>query len=224
MRELCLILGLLSVEELNKRIRDFDYGYSEKSSKPSKITADQLLDKKVGFKQTAAQMMQLTFMLPLIIIDKVQMEWLKMRNYLLMLEIILISHADKIGIPALNYLDLIISEYLETFQTAYNETLTPKQHFLQHRCTLIVKHGPLNQFKTIRMEGKHQFFKRIVQNLRTYKNLPLTFARKHQLNQSALLTGNFENEVQTGPFKQINLREQPFRMLFPEEYYVHTVS
>lgn len=168
--------------------------------------------------------MQLTFMLPLIVMDLVQMEWLPMRNYLLILEIILISHADKIPTSSLGYLDLIIAEYLETFQITYNDTLTPKQHFLQHRCREIAKHGLLNEFKTNRMEGKHQFFKRISQDCRTFKNLALFLARQHQLNQSAILTDPIENEVQTGPLKQTDLLRQPFRRLFPQEDFLTTTS
>ncbi|XP_051164910.1 uncharacterized protein LOC127283851 [Leptopilina boulardi] len=224
LKELCLNLESITLDEINDRIRDFDYGYSEKSAKPSKITREQLLDKKVGFKQTAAQMIMLTFMLPLIVINEVQRDWLPMKNYLLMLELILISHAHEINIPSLNYLHLIISEYLETFQTTYNETLTPKQHFLVHRCSLILKFGPLIHYKTIRMEAEHQFFKRIAQNLRTYKNLPLTLARKHQLRQTALLSESLENELKTGPIKQINLQKTAFRDLFPDENFVQTTS
>lgn len=83
-----------------------------------------------------------------------------LQNYISMLEILCISFADEIDIPNLNYLTSIISEYLETFQTVYNESLIPKQHFLGHRPEHITKYGPLSYFSKFRLEAKHQSSKK----------------------------------------------------------------
>lgn len=93
-----------------------------------------------GFKQTAAQTAQLVTMLPLIISDKVPEVLLALANYLKMIEYILISHADTINSSTLGYLSSCISEYLETFKAAYNKHLTPKQHFLLHKVSAILRY------------------------------------------------------------------------------------
>ncbi|XP_043466576.1 uncharacterized protein LOC122501295 [Leptopilina heterotoma] len=95
LKDICCTLGLITIQELNQRISDFDYGYAEKSSKPTPINERQLLDPSLGFKQTAAQMAQLVTMLPLIVSDRVVPGLPSLENYLKMIEIILISHADK---------------------------------------------------------------------------------------------------------------------------------
>ncbi|XP_051163764.1 uncharacterized protein LOC127283123 [Leptopilina boulardi] len=215
LKELCLTLNLMTIEELNQRIAEFDYGYTEKSSKPSPITESRLQDPMKGLKQTASQMAQLVTMLPLIISNKVVAGWPPLENYLKMLEIILISHADKIESSILGYLDSCISEYLETFQATYQRHLTPKQHFLLHRIRAIMRFGPLEQYSTMRCEAKHQFFKRITQCMRNYKNLPLTLAKKHQLHQAYVLTGTLEREITKGPTKWVPIDLLPFNELFP---------
>lgn len=47
----------------------------------------------------------------------------------------------------------------------------------------------------------HQVSKRIAQSLRTYKNLPLTLAKKHQLRQTYILNGDLSRDVIRGPKK-----------------------
>ncbi|XP_043462982.1 uncharacterized protein LOC122499017 [Leptopilina heterotoma] len=216
LKEICCTLRLMTLDDLNKKIADFDYGYSEKSSKPSPISERQLLDATQKMKQTASQMAQLVTMLPLIVSDKVVQGWAPLDNYLKMLEIILISHADKIKHSILGYLECCISEYLETFQTCYNRDLIPKQHFLLHRVRAILKFGPLQQYSTMRAEAKHQFFKRIAQCMRTYKNLPVTLANKHQLHQAYILNGTLEREITLGPTKWVPINVLPYAELFPD--------
>lgn len=151
----------MTLKTFNERRENFDYGYSEKSSKPSPITKKQILDKNQGFKQNASQMIQLITILPFIVTHFVPEVWPPLQNYIKMLEIIAISNANKIEVSSLNYLECSISEYLEAFQNIYKTSLTPKQHFLLHRPGRIVKYGPLKNYKTFRCESKHQYFKRI---------------------------------------------------------------
>lgn len=216
LREICINAEFITLEQLNQRISEFDYGYTEKSAKPSPISENQIMEASEGFKQTAAQMAQMVTMLPLIISDKVPEGLPALENYLKMLEVILISHADKISQQMLGYLDSCIKEYLETFQAVYHETFTPKQHYLLHRVNAILRHGPLDQYKTMRPEAFHQVFKRIAQCLRTYKNLPLTLARKFQLHQAFILNGNLEREISNGPLKWIPINYTGFQELFPD--------
>lgn len=53
----------------------------------------------------------------------------------------------------------------------------------------------------MRAEAFHQVSKRMAQCLRTYKNLPLTLAKKHQLRQAFILQGDLGREMTKGPLK-----------------------
>ena len=66
----------------------------------------------------------------------------------------------------------------------------------------------------MRLEAKHQFFKRIVQAMRNYKNLPLTSAKKHQMFQAFILYGSLKNETVLGAVKMIISQDIEFAHLF----------
>lgn len=223
LKEICLNLRLMTLLELNERIQNFDYGYSEKSSKPSPLKESHLTDNKQGFKQTASKIWQLVVILPLIVIRVVPEGLPQFQNYLKMLEILCISFADEIPIRALNYLGCSISEYLEGFKEIYRLILTPKQHFLTYRPELILKFGPLIQYSTMRPESKHQWFKRYAQSMRTYKNLPLTLARKHQLFQAAIMRETMGRKIETGSKKIVYAPVLAFSQLFPNERNLITI-
>lgn len=80
------------------------------------------------------------------------------------------------------FLESKISErrhrFLETFP---QERLIPKHHFLEHYTQLIKDFGPLVSLWTMRFEGKHSFFKRVVRHTHSFRNILLSLAVKHQL-------------------------------------------
>lgn len=212
------------METLNARIQEFDYGYSQKSSKPSIIKRKHQVNRQEGFKQNASQMWQLVTMLPLILCDYVPETYLPYQNFLLMLQILCISFGEKVSIPMVSYLNGIIAEYLEGFQDIYQINFIPKQHFLQHRPSRILKFGPVSHFSTIRQEAKHQTFKREAQGKRTYKNLPITLAKKHQLFQTSIMRETLLNRVQTGPKKFIDTDKEPFNLFFDRSTRAYSTS
>ena len=213
----------ISLDDLNQRINGFDYGYSEKVSKPSPIKSSHL-QKDGKLHQSASQMWLLAVILPLILCNFVPEDCSYMANYIKMLEIMSICSAQEIRIGMVDYLTDIIDEYLEDFANLYKDdnqndnlkNLTPKQHFLVHYPRLLTVFGPLVHYWTMRLEAKHQFFKRIVQAMRNYKNLPLTLARKHQLFQAFILYGSLKNETVFGPVKIISSQDIEFAHLFPQ--------
>lgn len=162
LKEICLIRELITLKDLNERIQNFDYGYSEKCSKPSLIKEVHLTDLRHKLKQNSAQMWQLLGMMPVILVDAIpQIEGLRhFKHFIKMLEIINIFFSDEIYVRSLNYLSSCITEYLEDFKSIYKVALTPKQHFLTHRPRLIMEFGPLIQYSSLRPESKHQWFKR----------------------------------------------------------------
>ncbi|XP_043468352.1 uncharacterized protein LOC122502397 [Leptopilina heterotoma] len=223
LKHFCLKKEYLTLKDFNTRIANFDYRFSEKSSKPSPIKPDHLRGKK-KIKQTASQMWTLAVITPFIVFDKINNENSHhLENLIQLLEIIAIVCSPKISMQSLSYLESLIRLYLVTYSNIYKSDLggqikfTPKQHFLLHYPKCIKIFGPLNNFWTMRFEAKHQYFKRIVQSMRNWKNLPFTFAWKHQFRQSFEWIVSMENEIESGRKKFVAKSVFPFRALFPDD-------
>ncbi|KAL6467083.1 hypothetical protein MHYP_G00248870 [Metynnis hypsauchen] len=86
-------------------------------------------------------------------------------------------HTDE----SIGYLDSKIGEHRYRFLEVFtHEKLIPKHHFLEHYPWLITAFGPLVALWTMRFEGKHSFFKKIVRQTSCFRNILMTMARKHQ--------------------------------------------
>lgn len=53
-------------------------------------------------------------------------------------------------------------------------------HYVEHYPELIRCFGPLVHLWTMRFEGKHRFFKRVVHDTQNFKNVLKTLANRHQ--------------------------------------------
>lgn len=58
--------------------------------------------------------------------------------------------------------------------------LRPKHHYIEHYPDLVRRFGPLVNLWTMRFEGKHRFFKRVVHDTQNFKNVLKTLADRHQ--------------------------------------------
>lgn len=229
--QFCVKKNWMTLDEFNQRVAEFDYGYSEKSSKPSPIKPEHLKGSK-KIKQTMSQAWTLAVILPFIVHDRINDENVAyLENFIQLLEIMAIVCSHFISLESLSLLESLIPLYLETFAQLYKadgspsgRKFIPKQHFLLHYPRLIAMFGPLIHFWTLRFEGKHQYFKKIVQAMRNWKNLPLTLARKHQLWQSLEWILSQTDEITTGPKKLVATSKLPFSQLFSEEDTLLTVS
>ena len=86
----------------------------------------------------------------------------------------------KISINILGYLKGLIKEHLQLFKDIIGENITPKQHYLIHVPSQILKFGPLVRAWAMRFEAKHQQFKKIPKITKNFKNLPKTLSERHQ--------------------------------------------
>ncbi|XP_043473418.1 uncharacterized protein LOC122505700 [Leptopilina heterotoma] len=228
----CIKENWITLEDFNQRVADFDYGYSEKSAIPSAIKLAHISGKN-NLRQTISQSWMLAVILPFIVHDKMNDENIQyLENHNQLLEIIAIVCSHTISLETLSYLESLIPLYLETYAQVYENPesaegrkFIPKQHFLIHYPRLIKIFGPLVHFWTLRFEAKHQFFKKIVQAMRNWKNVPITLSRKHQLWQALqwIASTNVE-EISHGPKKCLTKSKTLFGHLFPSEQTLWTVS
>lgn len=208
------ILTKITVEELNRRIASFDYGYSEVDQRPPTLKATHLVP-GAGIKLSAVEMWLLGCMLPFIIQDLLEENCPYFENYINLLEIMSIVFGYQISHGMIDALADLIAEYLDTYTQLYGaNSLIPKQHFMTHYPRLIEFFGPLYTFMCLRFEAKHQFFKRITQGMRNYKNLPLTLSVRHQQRQALELLKPLIKEVKFGQEKFVINYNLPFSQLF----------
>ena len=79
-----------------------------------------------------------------------------------MLEITGICLNRKISVNIIGYLKGLIKENLQLFKDVFGENVTPKQHYLIHVPSQILKFGPLTRAWAMRFEAKHQQFKKFL--------------------------------------------------------------
>lgn len=216
-----VIFKKISLAELNKRIRNFDYGFSETKYRPSPLKAKYLIPGN-NIKQTAMQMSTLAYIIPYIVRDFIEPDCLYFYNFKNLLEIKSIVFRYSITSEMVEYLRDSIAEYLHDYASLYgdkdeNAKLVPKQHFLTHYPRLITIFGPLRNYMCLRAEGKHQQSKHRVQGMRNYKNLPYTLAVRHQYWQSLQLLQPLTKNIMIGPVKIEATETLAFHNLFPDE-------
>ena len=168
-----------SLQELNDRICQFPYKWNDKANSPQAIPLTFLARKSIG--GNAHENWCLLRLLPLVIGDKVPEDdavWQVLMNLKDVVELVMAPvHTDE----TLGYMNSKISEhrfrYLDVFP---EEKLKPKHHFLEHYPWLLTAFGHLVALWTMRFEAKRRFFKRIVRQSGSFKNILVTMARKHQ--------------------------------------------
>lgn len=171
---------VFDIEELNKRILSFNYGYLEACNKPSTLKRNK--EGKISFSCTSAQMLCLAKFLPLIIGHLVPEELSEYWNvYLLLLDILDIVMSPRISEEMLVELKEKIKDHHSKFLICFpDKKLLPKHHFIIHYPSVIKKMGPPIYYWCMRFEAKHKYFKRIVKKINNYNNLCKTLSDRHQ--------------------------------------------
>lgn len=75
------------------------------------------------------------------------------------------------------YLQSKIQDHRQMLKEAFPDfKLRPKHHYIEHYPDLIRLFGPLVHLWTMRFEGKHSFFKRVVHDTQNFKNVLKTLS------------------------------------------------
>ena len=171
----CVRKRFFTIQELNERIRSFDFLVD----RPTEIDPN-ICRTESKVKQSASQIITLSHEFPLIIGDKVPETDPHWKLFLLLLKICSIAVAPSCTYDGIAYLEIIIEEYLCTFRELYPLIpLRPKDHYLIHYPSQMRKFGPLIHSWTMRQESKLSFAKR-TSRYSNFKNVANTVARRHQ--------------------------------------------
>lgn len=230
----CFIAKLITEDELNKRIENFQYGYLHVSKKPSRISMNKVKNSnRVG--QHAYQALLLMQVLPCLIYDK--LELLSDKEKLKSIQDLVTCHLNILCIIMSTTIDKATAERLEQYTIQHNLLFISvfpeaakinKLHHLLHYSLCILYSGPCRFYNTARFEAKHQLFKTKSSVNHNFKNLTHTLSL---CNSFELLFNLAYNETYTfhisekinvdacvNNFQRINTVE-PFQIFKSIQYY-----
>lgn len=166
---------IITADEIQTRVRDFNYGISLQYNKPSLVAIE-----KPNLNQNATQLYCLMVNMPFIFVDikeKIKPYWEPIQTLLKCMQIIFSTTIAESDIKSLEkYIQLHLKAVIEVF----DRTLAPKHHFLVHYPTCIRRHGPPIHLWTMRMEAKHKVLTEIARRKMNFINLTKTLAHAHQ--------------------------------------------
>ena len=169
--ELALCIGEMirrkyfTLEYLNERILSFPYQHTDKLDKPHKIPQTFTVKKSIG--GNGHENATLLRLLSLIIGKAVPEEdgaWT-----VLLMEVVELSLCSEFTEKSIQYLQSKIQDHREMLKEAFPDfKLCPKHHYIEHYPDLVGRFGPLVHLWTMRFEGKHRFFKRVVHDTHNF--------------------------------------------------------
>lgn len=166
---------ILSLEEIQAKIRDFNYGILNKSYKPTNVVI-----KKHNLGQNAKQIQSILTRLPFIFYEyRVQLNtfWTPLIN---LLKITRIVTSPKILADDISELKVCIENYLSFKCNDLKVDLKPKDHNLLHYPNSIINMGPPIHGWMMRVESKHKVFTDMIKRTNNFKNITKTMAWNHQ--------------------------------------------
>ena len=174
----CIRGGLIRLDELNDRLVNFNFGYTE-TDKPVPILS-RALQADNSIRASASQMLQLVRILPFLVGDKIPEDNEHWMCFLVLRKIIDIVLSPVLSESVCTSLKLLIKEHHERFIMLYgSEAFIPKMHFMLHYPEQIKAVGPMVRTWTIRHEAKLNFFKQ-ASHLVNFKNVSYALANRHQ--------------------------------------------
>jgi hypothetical protein len=169
------------LNDLNNRIKIFNYGSIEQKNKPNPIIHDQKSQFKLKIKQSATKMTCLFKMIPFLIGDKIPIENEHYQLYLNLSEIVDIIHSTNISLSDCTRLEWLVSEHHSRFKILFPEqTLRKKHHNMIHYSNSIRYLGNLIDYSSMRFEAKHPFIKTSAHTVHNCINILYSVMKKVQ--------------------------------------------
>ena len=181
---LCNEKKWVSTDTLNSLIVNFKYKSFDSLDKPPMIN---FKSKKLSGHaiQNSVLLRNINFILLPHVQDGTDAVW---ELLLLLRQIVLMISAPSMDTGDVMFMESSILLYLQLLRETFPEyDLKPKHHFMTHYGELVRAFGPLSKCSTLRMEAKHQFFKRCIIRSGNYINITKFAANKHSLLQAYYL-------------------------------------
>lgn len=198
LRDLVINKKLITVDQLNGLIRNFNYGIAEKQDKPSpNFSVVSLKSRNNAISQSAAQ------------------SWVLLRAFLFIFNTILSTNSNyiclvgsllKICFYSFSYklthdhvqdLEIQIQNFFKLFQTCF-PLVNPinKIHHLSHYPLIIRQDGPIANHSCMPYEAKFKESKRQAKTCNNFMNLTYSLTKRLNLKQvNTILNQNYSNET-----------------------------
>lgn len=185
---------LFSLETLNSRVKYFEYDVFEKN-KPPQVKRDHIQNEIIVF--SSSEMLCFVKNFRYFVGDLVPQENVVWKFYLSLLKISNILTMTEISLTEIHEVEQLIKNHLRMYLSIFNgRLLKPKHHLLLHYANTIKKVGPVSKTHCLRFEAKHKILKKFAQNTESRKNIPLTLAKKLQIEFSCrCLAQNGLNDI-----------------------------
>jgi len=168
-----------TLDDLNKAIASFPYKHSDKVNRPHPIPKTFASRNTIG--GNGHENFTLLRLLPVLIGSRVPDGDHIWEILMDLKEIAELAVSQTFTDESIQYLACKIVDHRQLLQYVFpNFRLRPKHHFLEHYPDLIKCFGPLVHLWTMRFEGKHKVFKKIVHDTHNFKNILKTLANRHQ--------------------------------------------
>ncbi|KAL2078046.1 hypothetical protein ACEWY4_025731 [Coilia grayii] len=202
-------LNYFTLQDLNKAIKSFPYQHSDKVDRPHPIPS---FSSRGTIGGNGHENHALLRLLPILIghnIPEGDMFW---EILMALKDVVDLAVSHKFTEETLQYMSCKISEHRQILQEVFpNLMLRPKHHFLEHYPHLIRCFGPLVHLWTMRFEGKHRVFKKIIHESNNFKNVLKTCAERHQLMMTYYLSSSrfFKPPVEMSQVKSVFIDTLP---------------
>lgn len=209
---------VFTFEELNDRIQCFNYGPLEINKVPF-LKKDKLENGKLGI--SASETKTLIKYFGLIIGDLIPLNDKHWQLYICLREINDILSSRCFYKDCLLLLKKLISEHHRIYVNVFKLNLKPKHHNLLHYYSFIMSMGPAINVSCMRTEAKHRPSKVAAHLSNSCVNLPLTVAKKHQLQQcyNFMCKDSLISKTEFGSTQILSLFEiERFQNLFPNGF------
>ncbi|KAJ8681995.1 hypothetical protein QAD02_017787 [Eretmocerus hayati] len=214
----------LTVEKLNNRIDQFDYGSSDIKDKPSgnfnRKQLSNLSDHKI--RQTSAQTWCLMRIFPFLVSDLVDSDDEHLQLIILLNKITEIVLCPVTCLSILPYSRILIQDFNSLFEKLFPE-VNPinKLHHWLHYWDCIRFSGPMRPFCCFRFEAKHREFTKYGCIGQNFKNLSKSMIDLAQTKQAAVWGGK---EVALGAFDYSHAKEVCVVQTLSKEKLMHDIS
>ncbi|KAF7641019.1 hypothetical protein LDENG_00299320, partial [Lucifuga dentata] len=168
-----------TLEYLNRKTVSFPYQHTDKVDRPQPIPKTFAVKRMIG--GNGHENTMLLRLLPLMTgknVPEGDGAWAVLMDLKEVVELVL---APVFTEESIQYLQSKIRDHKQVLQEVFPDyKLRPKHHYLEHYPELIRRFGPLVHLWTMRFEGKHRFFKRVVHDTQNFKNVLKTVATRYQ--------------------------------------------
>lgn len=209
--------GCFTLNELNNRLRYFNYGTTERKNVPPLIRETNI--KKGILIMSASEMLCLIRFFSLMVGELVPTSSNFWKLYLLLYQITDLCCARKIQRDSSFLLDSLVYEHNKLYLLLSKSTLKPKFHMLTHYGHILRKNGPIILTSSIRFEAKHKILKSLANVIPCRINLGYTIANKLQLqmvNRLLLNTAFKDQNLKLGIGKCINSSSEFSQKIFTQ--------